>query len=559
MASKTDLGKARHTGVRAIMAGFLRREDGNLTVFAMCFFVLMVMMGGLAVDLMRYETTRTTLQNTLDRATLAAASLSQQLDAEVVVEDYFDKALMSDYLKAISVEEGLNYREVTADAEAETKPFFMHMIGIDEMDAAGHSMAEQRMTNVEIVLVLDVSGSMSTMSPNNKTRMQNLKDAANEFVETVLNSDDENRITISLVPFNGQVNLGPLLRGKFNATYQHGVANVNCVDLPSSVYSDTGISRTTPLPMTAHADTYSTTTRNSSYYSRTDSNNATVNPANRWCPPSTSNIVMLPTNSVSELQARINSLTAIGATSINAGMKWGMTLIDPGTRPIYDEFIASGQIPAAYPDRPFDYTDPESMKIIVLMTDGEHFAEERVADAYRTGISPIYKSNNDGNYSIRFAAGRPGVAGSNEYWVPHLGSWRSVPWTNSSNSGTFVQMEWEDVWAEVRLQWVVWQLYARALGTNDSQRASRWSQYLPLFREQTPIATMDSQLQQMCGLAKANGVTVYGIAFEAPANGRTQISQCATSSAHYYNAAGLQIRTAFRAIASNISHLRLTQ
>ena len=55
------------------------------------------------------------------------------------------------------------------------------------------------------------------------------------------------------------------------------------------------------------------------------------------------------------------------------------------------------------------------------------------------------------------------------------------------------------------------------------------------------------------------GVTVYGIAFEAPTGGRTQISQCATSSAHYFNAAGLQIRTAFRAIASNISHLRLTQ
>ena len=70
---------------------------------------------------------------------------------------------------------------------------------------------------------------------------------------------------------------------------------------------------------------------------------------------------------------------------------------------------------------------------------------------------------------------------------------------------------------------------------------------------------MDSQLQSICSLAKTNGVIVYGIAFEAPTNGQAQIRACSTSTAHYFNAAGLQISTAFNAIASNISQLRLTQ
>ena len=76
------------------------------------------------------------------------------------------------------------------------------------------------------------------------------------------------------------------------------------------------------------------------------------------------------------------------------------------------------------------------------------------------------------------------------------------------------------------------------------------------------VATMDTQLQQVCTLAKANGVVVYGIAFEAPANGQTQIRNCSTdgtTGSHYFNATGLQISTAFSAIASNISQLRLTQ
>ena len=42
--------------------------------------------------------------------------------------------------------------------------------------------------------------------------------------------------------------------GKYNATNLHGVANVNCLELPFSVYDAPGISRTLPLPMMAYAD-----------------------------------------------------------------------------------------------------------------------------------------------------------------------------------------------------------------------------------------------------------------------------------------------------------------
>ena len=553
---------AKQTKSQGDLAAALRRfgheTAGNLTVFALCLFVLMVMIGGVAVDLMRYEQMRTSLQNTLDRATLASASLSQELDPETLVNDYFDKAGLTEYLKAVNVSEGINFRIVEADARAETNPYFMHMIGIDEMEAPGHSMAEQRMTNVEIALVLDVSGSM-----NDNSRLTNLKSAANEFVSTVLSSDSEDRISIVLVPFNGQVNLGATLRQQYNETNDHGVANVNCIDLPGSVYSQNGISTSLSMPMTAHADTYSSTDTGNYYTSRTDSNYGTPDAANRWCPPSTTNTVMLPSNSITALQAKINSLTAIGATSINAGMRWGSTLLDPASRPMMTTWAANGTINSSFSGRPFEYTDNESMKIVVLMTDGAHFAEERVNDDYKTGPSPIFKSPYDSNYSIRHDTGRPATAGTKKYWVPHRSEWRDLPWTNTSNTGAAAlantPMQWQTVWSEVRLKWVAWQLYARALGTNSSQRGTHYNTWLANLRSQTATATMDSQLQTICTKAKQNGVTVYGIAFEAPAAGQTQIAACSTSNAHYFNAAGLQIRTAFRAIASNISQLRLTQ
>lgn len=539
----------------AVLKRFCAAQDGSLTILALTLFLLMVMMGGLAVDLMRYEQTRTTLQNTLDRATLASAALTQTLNPKSVVADYFTKAGMDKYLKSVTVSEGMNFRNVTADASAATDPYFLHLIGQDKMDALGHSMAEQRVTNVEIMLVLDVSGSMASNS-----KLVNLKTAATEFVDTVLSSDAEHKISIGIVPFNGQVNIGPDLRAKYTGlTDDPGVTNVQCVDMPASVYNATALPTNTAMSMTAHADTYSGTNQTNAWVAYTDTNyaigyNATSNAGNVWCPPIAGNIIRLPSETIATLQGQINGLTAVGATSINAGLKWGLALMDPSAAPMYTQLIATGKMAGDLSGRPFSFTDPEAMKVIVLMTDGEHFAEERVNSAYKSGLSDIYKSNSDSNYSI-YHASLP----SNKYWVPHLSKFQAVPWTNATNSGTFTQQTWPQVWSSMRLSYVAWQFYARALGSTSSARNIEYANRMDAFRGKTATTSMDSQLQQICGLAKGQGVIVYGIAFEAPTNGQTQIRNCSTSTAHYFNAAGLQIRTAFRAIASNISQLRLTQ
>lgn len=77
---------------KTALTRFGKDEDGALIIFALFLFFLMVTMGGVAVDYMRYEQRRTALQNTLDRGVLAAAAMNQQLDPESVVRDYFNKA-----------------------------------------------------------------------------------------------------------------------------------------------------------------------------------------------------------------------------------------------------------------------------------------------------------------------------------------------------------------------------------------------------------------------------------------------------------------------------------
>jgi Flp pilus assembly protein TadG len=545
-SSKVD---ARHGRIRARVRQFLRREDGSLIVFGLVLFTLMLMMGGMAVDLMRYEQRRTALQQTIDRSVLAAASLTQDRDPEAVVNDYFDKAELSQYLRSVTVTEGMNFRIVEADAEAELLPYFTPMVGIDEFFVPAASAAEQRINNVEIVLVLDVSGSMNEPT-GGTTKIAALRAAAAEFVQTVKTNDVENRISIAIVPYNAQVNLGPVLRGKYNATHVHDIADANCLELPQSAFNTPIISRTTAIPMMAQADTTSSTTRNTTYYAPTDTSNATPN--SFFCRTLAANLVRFPSGNVAELQSIINGLTAGGNTSITLGMKWALQLIDPASQPLFNELISEGHMSPDFAGRPFAYDDEDMMKVIVVMTDGDHVAHTRINDAYKTGVSPIYYNPADGRYSIQHTS-----RASPNWYTPHNNSWSTGPWGGTSA----VQQRWQDVWARNRLTWVAWQLYARPLGGSDSTaRTNHYNTWMNNFRSTWASDTqMDATMQQSCTQAKQQGVIIYGIAFEAPPIGTTQILNCSTSPAHFFNAQGLEIQSAFRAIASNISMLRLTQ
>jgi len=374
----------------ARLARFRRDEQGAMIIFGIMLFVLIAMMGGFAIDLMRYEERRTQLQNSLDRCTLMAASLTNKKDPESVVIDCMDKSGLKGQVEDVQVTQGLNFKNVAARGRVPTKPIFMHMIGINEFDAIGVSGAEQKVSNVEIVLVLDVSGSMRG------AKIANLRAAAAEFVETLLKTDTDDRFAVTIVPYNAQVNLGDTLRGNYNATHLHGVANVNCLEIPGSAYATIGIDRNLALPMAAFADMTSSTTRNTSYYAHSSTSYATMNPGTPYCRNNPANIVRLPSNDIAQLQAQINGLTDGGNTSITLGMKWGVSLIEPGARAMFSELVDQGAIPAKFRGRPFDWDDPEALKVIVLMTDGEHVAHTKTNDGVKTGVSPIWRSAGDG-------------------------------------------------------------------------------------------------------------------------------------------------------------------
>lgn len=566
-------------GLRRHMRAFRRDEDGSLLVFGLVLFAIFFLMGGVAIDVMRAENRRVALAQTLDRCALNAAALSQTLNPEAVLRDCVERDGLLPFLTSVQVTNQNDTRAVAATGRVPVSTLFMDSLGIDTLPMNASTRAAQGASNIEIVLALDISNSM-----NSANRLQGLRQAAKNFVSSVLASNGD-RISIAIVPYSTQVNLPPVLAAQYNLTPRSNLGvtangdmnNVNCVDLPSSVFSTPGLSPTQPFPPTGFADLsniFSGPMFADTFF------RATRDPITVSCRPLTNTFIRLPDNDVTRLHAQIDALRAFGNTSINLGMKWASVMLDPQTRPVFDALIREGAIPAEFRGRPSDY-NVSTQKIIVLMTDGENTPDNRLNDPFRSGPSPIFVGT-DGMVSIRHTTGRPDSAGTNEFWVPHLdpdgnagngvqGEWRATPWGGTPET-TGTQMTWPEVWQRLSAQWTAWQLYARPLGTSATDRQALFAAQMNTFQTRRGTSTsvggvttfdtpiLDEELRQICSAVKAQNVLVYGIAFSAPERGINTIRDCASSSAHFFvSTDNASLAAAFGAIAVNITQLRLTQ
>ena len=206
MAFVPSFCRSTSPGALSAARRFAREEQGNVTIYSVYTVLLVLLVMGASVDLMRQKASRARLQTTLDRAVLAAADLDQAQAPQQVVNDYLAKAGLDSFVKGVDVQMGLNERTVSADASSGLGTLFLRMLGRDTLPTYALATAEERIANVEISLVLDISGSMRYDS-----RMDNLKPAAKGFVQKVMSGGAESVTTLNLIPFAGQVNPGDIM------------------------------------------------------------------------------------------------------------------------------------------------------------------------------------------------------------------------------------------------------------------------------------------------------------------------------------------------------------
>lgn len=547
MASYVMQGPA---ALRRGLHRFGRDESGAVVIFSIFMFICMLMVGGVGIDLMRFERDRMALQNTLDRAVLAAADLDQTQPAEEVVRDYFNKAGVGAYLQSVTVDEGIGYRSVSAKAKSDLDTYFLKLFDIDTLSAPASGRAEERIDGIEISLVLDVSGSMGSNS-----RLTRLKPAAKAFVDIVLASAEQDNVSISVVPYSTQVAIGEPILSKYNVSNEHNYSH--CVNFIPNEYSRTDLSRVDPLERTAHFDPWYTRELSRHGESR----------FMRVCPPSPHLQVMPFSNTRLDLHDYIDGLTAGGNTSIDIGMKWGTVLLDPSTQSVVTELIAEGELAASFEGRPASYTDGKTLKVIVLMTDGENTNQYMINPSLRDGLSDVWYNAQEGRYSVQHDQG-----GNTLYWWPDSERWESHPYGNGSRSvcgwqwqynnwyyrcseqeepGDAVRLSYPELFNRVSLAYLASYIY--------TYQGNAWSVWYHNARTYMNGTAKDQHTNHICDAAKDQGIVVYTVGFEAPKSGQRVLKRCASSDSHHFDVDGLEIADAFAAIAASISKLRLVQ
>lgn len=532
------------TSVAAPLCRFARETDGNMSILALAGSMVMLVFGGVGVDMIYSEVQRTKLQHTLDRSVLAAANLDQDLAPTTVVTEYFNAMNMADALSSISVDEGLSHRVVTANAQRSVDANFMRMLGVDELNSIGVATAEERIANVEISMVLDVSGSMGT---NNK--IGNLRNAATEFVRTVIKEDDSGLTTINVVPYNATVNLGSTVSSYYNLEDTHSYSN--CATFPASAFNTTVLDPDAELERLAHFDLWSTSTSNTPSF-------------RSWCADSDYASVMVHSSNETALTDHIATFGSGGNTAIDLGMKWGVSFLDPSARPVVTDMIADNLVVSEAAGRPASYTAEDAIKIVVLMTDGQNTTQYDLKDKFKTGMSDLWiddrGDNNPSNdrFSLRV---RDWSGTSNDIWFWER--YEDYSWnTRNRNYPDGDENARRMTNAEVFARWGT-RGYARKFYVQPYYDGFvSYNQYYDVYyayESTVNASSADARLSTICAEARDQDITVFAIGFEAPPAGQAAMQDCASSPAHYFAVEGIEITDAFRQIARTINQLRLTQ
>ncbi len=340
---------------------------------------IFVGVAGVSLDYSQAFLVKQRLAQALDAAALAAAASST--DEAVItqkVKDFFDANYPPDKL-GVTFEPVVNIvgDEIIVTGSAYYNTTFLSVLGIDNIDISADTTVLREIQGVEVVLVMDNTGSM-----NSNNNIGALRDAASNFVYIMYGIDiddgklvdpslldsmvtrDPEHIKIGLVPYSAAVNVGVYGLGyDYNGDY-YGVPFVNnphdlsyttsrwswdwmgCVlahDYPNDTLDHEG-----PWDMYR----YCRDANDDPYCHLNDDGEVKGKPNNRCIRTPLTPLVTSPT----KLKTSIDAMVAGGNTYGNVGMVWGGRVISPEYP--FEEGVA--------------WDNQYWRKVVVMMTDGKN-------------------------------------------------------------------------------------------------------------------------------------------------------------------------------------------
>lgn len=193
----------------------IRNDRGAVLALVAVSMVVLLGIGGLALDSARGYLTKARLARAVDAAVLAGAR-SLRLGEDVARQRAIDIAVLNgangDDLDVIFGVNAEGEQTVRVDAHLVMPTRLMRVLGVETMDV--NSAAIAAVPPVDLVLVLDQSGSLKTADA-----FDDLQDAARLFVDYFDDGFDQ----LGLVSFNLRANERFSIAGAFSATIKYEI------------------------------------------------------------------------------------------------------------------------------------------------------------------------------------------------------------------------------------------------------------------------------------------------------------------------------------------------
>jgi Flp pilus assembly protein TadG len=538
-----------------LLRSFKQRTDGNVAVIFALAALPIVFLVGAAVDYSAANSLSAKMQANIDATTLMLCKSPETSKAVLTstAHKILDAYSPSNPVSIDTLNLTSGPRTVTLTGHADYVAAFTQLMGVPTIRVAATASCSAGETFYEIAMVLDTTGSMANSS-GGISKIQALRTAATNFVNTMFTSVDSAHLKISLVPFAASVKVDPLtyasanwldLNGKSSLHWQ----NVDKINTPFKSRFDifkklsivnpswawAGCLESLPYPLNVNDGAPSTLSPDSYYVPLFAPDE--VDSTSYW---------NAANNSYLDDSTSANSCDSGSATDDAARMKRGCK-----------------------------YNNPTNIK---LSQPGPNWMCEsraltRLTNTKTTLLSEISQLNAAGNTDIHEGL---------------MWGWRTISpnsvfadgatyTTNNSNIRTIkiivLMTDGMNTWTDDNANAVTGSYYsAYGYFTNATPGSTPKT---PTSRLPASVAApttstgarnaIDALTREACTNVKAAGVGVYTVAFSVASDpidsaGQTLLQDCASQSSNYFLASdSAALDKAFGSIAQGIGQLRLTK
>ncbi len=365
----------------SVAGKFASNTSGNVAIIFALAATAIFSVVGLGVDFQRAVSAETDIQNALDATTLAAAKALHdpknsnadiQKEAKAVFRANIGMANVNLVCPDPTLSVDRQSGRIAANITCALPTTIAGLFSLEKMDVSRSSTSAIRISNLDLAMMLDVSGSMSG------SKIRDLKTASKDAIDILITPYSGDRVRIGFNTYSTAVNIGDYAKEVKGSAYDKKSPLRHCVTERDGI---------------AKFDDDAPGTGKYLQETMISTDGKVMS-----CPKSS---IEPLTSNATKLKNEISKLNANGWTAGHLGVAWAWYLISPDWEKIW---------PAA--SKPLGYDEVDTIKAVILMTDGEFntYYESGQGDSDRQAEKLCDNMKREGVivYSVAFQAPKAG-------------------------------------------------------------------------------------------------------------------------------------------------------